>query len=170
MVNNADVLREISKNLQLKPMLASGAALATSGQNKNVKKRTYYYNYGTANPDQASSGYSSSSFLHQASLDLAEKEDKGASLATSNVSMTRSCSVGSVISGNNSNNFLADFNSFNTSTNQPTALSNQANSSSVLNSSDSLFDFGRWKLEVVNGVFNDVNSGPEAPIETVKNA
>ncbi len=144
-VNNADVLREISKNLQLKPMLASGAAaLATSGQNKNVKKRTYYYNYGTANPDQASSGYSSSSFLHQASLDLAEKEDKGASLASSNVSMTRSCSVGSVISGNNSNNFLADFTSFNTSTNQPTALSKQANNSSVLNSSDSLFDFGRW--------------------------
>ena len=167
-VNNADVLREISKNLQLKPMLASGAPLATSGQNKNVKKRTYYYNYGTANPDQASSGYSSSSFLHQASLDLAEKEDKGASLANSNVSMTRSCSVGSVISGNNSNNFLADFNSFNTSTNQPTALSNQANSSSVLNSSDSLFDFGRWKLEVVNGVFNNVNSGPEGPIKWSK--
>ena len=49
--NSANVLREISKNLILKPP----GATATSQRNQaNLanKKRAYYYNYGTANPDQ----------------------------------------------------------------------------------------------------------------------
>ena len=117
--------------------------------NKNkVNKRTYYYNYGTANPNQASSGYSSSCLLEtQKSLELGS-EVGSSQAALANLSMTRSCSVGSVISGNNSN-LLGDFSSFNnnTSNSQTSPLKqqqHQANSSgSILNTSESLFDFGK---------------------------
>lgn len=62
-----EVLREISKNLQLKH-----PGLQVNNLKIQQKKRTYYYNYGTANPDQAQSGWAETS------------------------NMTRSVSVGSV--------------------------------------------------------------------------
>ena len=50
--NNSDVLRQISKNLQLKPLGAPISLNRLQQQQQTNKKRTYYYNYGTANPDQ----------------------------------------------------------------------------------------------------------------------
>ena len=83
--NNADVLREISKNLQLKP----------PGQQNTLKmqpkKRTYYYNYGTANPDQAPSGWLNNSNNSDAKSPPTEQ---------GNTNMHRSVSVGSVASTN----------------------------------------------------------------------
>lgn len=138
--NDADVLREISKNLQLKPTLSGSSSQLNSS--KNVKKRTYYYNYGTANPDQAASGYSTSNLSeNQCSLNMSKNESGliGAP-PSSNASMTRSVSVGSVVSGSN---FLADFSSFNNS-NQPSPP--KPANTSVLNNSESLLDFGKLSL------------------------
>ena len=91
--NNAEVLREISKNLQLKP-----AALALNGQSANkattggtLKKKTYYYNYGTANPNQAVSGYSTSDLFH------GSNSSSGAD-ALDSATMQRSVSMGSGVS------------------------------------------------------------------------
>ena len=61
--NSSDVLRQISKSLQLKPLSASnGTATVNLSRQQQMqqqtKKCTYYYNYGTANPDQAPSGWS----------------------------------------------------------------------------------------------------------------
>lgn len=134
--NNADVLREISKNLQLKPTTSN--ALSNS---KNVKKRTYYYNYGTANPDQASSGYSTSnSFLeNQTGLDSAKGENSKDLNGSGNASMTRSVSVGSVVS---SSNFLADFGTLNNS-NQPTPTKNSTEKDSVV-TNENFLEFGTY--------------------------
>ena len=131
--NNADVLREISKNLQLKPSLNSNMQ-ANLNTSKNVKKRTYYYNYGTANPDQASSGWSTSNLMeNNSSMDL--KSDNIVN-STTNASMTRSCSVGSVVS---SSNFLAELNSFNSNQTSPPKQPPTTTSSNT----ESLFDFGK---------------------------
>ena len=46
--NNTEVLREISKYLQLKPP-------GQQNKEKQVKKRTYYYNYGTSATSSATS-------------------------------------------------------------------------------------------------------------------
>ena len=133
--NNADVLREISKNLQLKPTLSNNSSV----NSKNVKKRTYYYNYGTANPDQAASGYSTSNtFLeNQTALDLAKIENSKDLNGSGNVSMTRSVSVGSVVSGSN---FLADFGTLNNS-NQPTPPKNPVEKS-IVTTNENLLEFG----------------------------
>ncbi len=147
--NNADVLRQISKNLQLKPLQPSVVAQTANGLNKNSKKRTYYYNYGTANPDQ--NEYSSSSFLHQTSQDITGKEEKSGNLTRNSVSMTRSCSMGSVI---NSDNFITNSSSINSGKNLQ-APSKQI--SSVINSSESLFDFGKLILECNNALSYSLN-------------
>lgn len=156
MSNNADVLREISKNLQLKPTLGNSSSQLNN--NKNVKKRTYYYNYGTANPDQATSGYSTSNISeNQCSLDLSKNENTSA-LGISNASMTRSCSVGSVVSGSN---FLTDFNSFNSNnSSQPTPAKPATNS--VLNNNESLLDFG------LNFASNNKKTPPTIPLPATK--
>ncbi len=135
--NDTDVLREISKNLQLKPTL-SGSSSQLNGA-KSQKKRTYYYNYGTANPEQAASGYSTSNLSeNQCSLNMSKIENTSGLMGASNVSMTRSVSVGSVVSGSN---FLADFSSF-SSSNQPSPP--KPSNTSILNNSESLFDFGKY--------------------------
>ena len=53
--NNAEVLREISKNLQLKPVGQANSLLGQANQ-KQIKKKTYCYSYGTssANNEQLS--------------------------------------------------------------------------------------------------------------------
>ncbi len=68
--NNTGVLREIGKTLQLKH---------TVRQCQQVKKRSYYYNYGTANPEQASSGWTTTANINEHNT------------------MTRSVSVNSVL-------------------------------------------------------------------------
>ncbi len=124
---NDDVLREISKNLQLiKP--SNNMNLFNSGKQTN-KKRTYYYNYGTANPDQATSGWSSSNLLN--SPDVISKPSITES--TDNSLMHRSISVGSVVQNNN---FLLDDFKFSPTTATTTTTTTKQQTT------DSLFDFG----------------------------
>lgn len=105
--NNAEVLREISKNLQLKPTLLQGGGLQLGGaggaKNAVGKKRTYYYNYGTANPDQAVSGYSTSNLFSPSDLMNSSTAGGGKSTSDDGGLMQRSVSVGSVVNTNAAN-------------------------------------------------------------------
>jgi len=145
--NNDDVLREISKNLQLiKP---TNGALQFNNKQQQIKKRTYYYNYGTSNPDQASSGWSTSSLMNSNDNSLLntdtikQENDNIAATAVATASiMTRSVSVGSVP---NSNQLIADFALFHTQTSSPNSQAAAITTippSSNKPASESLFDFG----------------------------
>jgi hypothetical protein len=112
--NNSDVLRQISKNLQLKPLgLPATTTLNRPQQSQQqMKKRTYYYNYGTANPDQAPSGWSTSNVFASAGENNAEAPSTKQKLEHNN--LTRSISTGSVSSSNINSQFsnsllLGDF-------------------------------------------------------------
>lgn len=133
--NNDAVLREISKNLQLiKP---ANPQLNSSKQ--QPKKRTYYYNYGTSNPDQASSGWSTS-----ISDGKTPENETGV-----NSMMTRSVSVGSVA---HSSTILGDL-TFNSSVTKA-------------NNSESLFDFGLQfgpTTNIIKPVSNNQTTTPSIP-------
>lgn len=97
--NNSDVLRQISKNLQLKPLGLPATLNRPQQSQQQMKKRTYYYNYGTANPDQAPSGWSTSNVF--ASVENSTESTTSKQKVEQN-NLTRSVSTGSVSSNINS--------------------------------------------------------------------
>ena len=97
--NNSDVLRQISKNLQLKPLGLPATLNRPQQSQQQMKKRTYYYNYGTANPDQAPSGWSTSNVF--ASVENSTESTSSKQKVEQN-NLTRSVSTGSVSSNINS--------------------------------------------------------------------
>ena len=112
-LNNAEELRKISQKLQLKPLGMQNSA-PQRPQQQQTKKRTYYYNYGTANPDQAPSGWSTSNMSNMLNNDSINDSGHSASSKSVDQNLTRSVSAGSVSSSNVTNHFssslLGDFN------------------------------------------------------------
>jgi hypothetical protein len=161
MKNNTDVLREISKNLQLKPPGPANTTNSTS-RTKLTNKRTYYYNYGTANPDKATSGYSTTV------SNLLDNDSNIKNDSSSINNMTRSISVGSVVNSNIS--YSVDlFSEFNRTT--PSNSTNKNNSFNVTNNKNttSLLDLDlNFEIPNNSSTSNNLNNvsikiGPPLP-------
>ena len=158
MKNNADVLREISKNLQLKPPGLANSINSTS-RTKLANKRTYYYNYGTANPDQATSGYSTTT-----TSNLLDSNSNAKTDSSSINNMTRSVSVGSVVNNNSSYSvdLFSEFNKLtdnksNNSTNTTINSSGvNSNTTATSNNTASLLDLD-LNFSISNSTNNNSN-------------
>lgn len=119
--NNTDVLREISKSLQLKP---PGQQL----KEKLTKKRTYYYNYGTA-------------ITNSTNTDDSKPADAPAHI-------TRSVSTGSVLNHPQHSLLLEDLNlNFNLNINKQPAVQSQQQQRPVTSSLLDL-DFSKTSIPV----------------------
>ena len=115
---NTDLLREISKNLQLKPNTGFNLGkLPQTAQNKN--KKTYYYNYGTS---AAAASNNTTTPANTSSNTTFEEMDKNMPRSYSVGQMPASSSTQLNLSGNISNTSTATNNQTNNNNNNNTSL------------------------------------------------
>jgi hypothetical protein len=175
--NNTDLLREISKSLQLKPASASsslnGSGFNLSKVGTGKKTKAYYYNYGTA---AAANAITTNSFSNTTTpvnhVDMSLTEADAAGNSHNNNNMPRSYSVGTMpmsmalanaaIGTNNNNN-----NNNNNNASTATLAQNTNGNTGTSTMNNSLLDFGELNFSnISNNTTTNVNNNNNSTLQT----